>query len=187
SSGRAGQSRRTSAEEPIRKVTFAVEIPRRPHSPTMRSASSCDGVTASWWAPHAAKTIVLAPAPVSSVAIPGCTVRSMNASASHASPQNSDRPCSPGGAARRSSVSDMRGSYRLGPMAARRALITGIAGQDGSLLAELLLDEGYEVVGIVRRATSEQFDNLAAIRERIELVQADLLDELSLVDALRQC
>src|SRR5262249_25328687 len=79
------------------------------------------------------------------------------------------------------------GSYRLGPMAARRALITGIAGQDGSLLAELLLDEGYEVVGIVRRATSEQFDNLAAIRERIELVQADLLDELSLVDALRQC
>jgi GDPmannose 4,6-dehydratase len=72
-------------------------------------------------------------------------------------------------------------------MAARRALITGIAGQDGSLLAELLLDEGYDVVGIVRRATSEQFENLAAIRERIELVQADLLDELSLVDALREC
>jgi GDPmannose 4,6-dehydratase len=72
-------------------------------------------------------------------------------------------------------------------MAARRALITGIAGQDGSLLAELLLDEGYEVVGIVRRATSEQFDNLAAIRDRIELVQAELLDELSLVDALREC
>jgi GDPmannose 4,6-dehydratase len=72
-------------------------------------------------------------------------------------------------------------------MAARRALITGIAGQDGSLLAGLLLDEGYEVFGIVRRATSEQFDNLAAIRDRIELVQADLLDELSLVDALREC
>ena len=72
-------------------------------------------------------------------------------------------------------------------MAARRALITGIAGQDGSLLAELLLEEGYEVFGIVRRATSEQFDNLAAIRDRIELVQADLLDELSLVDALREC
>jgi GDPmannose 4,6-dehydratase len=72
-------------------------------------------------------------------------------------------------------------------MAARRALITGIAGQDGSLLAELLLDEGYEIVGVVRRATSEQFENLAAIRERIELVQADLLDELSLVDALREC
>jgi GDPmannose 4,6-dehydratase len=72
-------------------------------------------------------------------------------------------------------------------MAARRALITGIAGQDGSLLAELLLEEGYEVFGIVRRATSEQFDNLAAIRDRIDLVQADLLDELSLVDALREC
>ncbi len=72
-------------------------------------------------------------------------------------------------------------------MAARRALITGIAGQDGSLLAELLLDEGYDVYGIVRRATSEQFDNLAPIRDRIELVQADLLDELSLVDALREC
>jgi GDPmannose 4,6-dehydratase len=72
-------------------------------------------------------------------------------------------------------------------MAARRALITGIAGQDGSLLAELLLEDGYEVYGIVRRPISEQFDNLAAIRDRVELVQADLLDELSLVDALREC
>jgi GDPmannose 4,6-dehydratase len=72
-------------------------------------------------------------------------------------------------------------------MAARRALITGIAGQDGSLLAELLVEEGYEVFGIVRRATSEQFDNLHAVRDRIELVQADLLDELSLVDALKTC
>jgi GDPmannose 4,6-dehydratase len=71
-------------------------------------------------------------------------------------------------------------------MAARRGLITGIAGQDGSLLAELLLADGYEVFGIVRRATSELFDNLAAIRDRVELVQADLLDELSLVDALRE-
>ncbi len=71
-------------------------------------------------------------------------------------------------------------------MAARRGLITGIAGQDGSLLAELLLEDGYEVFGIVRRATSEQFDNLAAIRDRVELVQADLLDELSLVDALSE-
>jgi len=68
---------------------------------------------------------------------------------------------------------------------ARRALITGIAGQDGSLLAELLLENGYEVFGVVRRATSEQFDNLEAVRDRIELVQADLLDELSLVDALK--
>jgi GDPmannose 4,6-dehydratase len=71
-------------------------------------------------------------------------------------------------------------------VAGRRALITGIAGQDGSLLAELLLGEGYEVAGVVRRPTSEAFDNLAAIRDRIELVQADLLDELSLVDALKE-
>src|SRR5260221_1782692 len=72
-------------------------------------------------------------------------------------------------------------------MAARRALITGIAGQDGSLLSELLLAEGYEVFGVVRRATSEQFENLEAVRDRIELIQADLLDELSLVDALKTC
>ena len=69
-------------------------------------------------------------------------------------------------------------------MAGRRALITGIAGQDGSLLAELLLSEGYEVFGIVRRPTSELFENLAGIRERVELVQAELLREVSLVDAL---
>jgi len=72
-------------------------------------------------------------------------------------------------------------------MAARRALITGIAGQDGSLLSELLLAEGYVVFGVVRRATSEQFENLEGVRDRIELIQADLLDELSLVDALKTC
>jgi GDPmannose 4,6-dehydratase len=72
-------------------------------------------------------------------------------------------------------------------MAARRALITGIAGQDGSLLTELLLAEGYEVFGVVRRPTSEHFENLEAVRDRVELVQADLLDELSLVDALKTC
>ncbi len=72
-------------------------------------------------------------------------------------------------------------------MAGRRALITGIAGQDGSLLAALLLAQGYEVFGVVRRATSEQFENLEAVRDRVELVQADLLDELSLVDALKTC
>jgi GDPmannose 4,6-dehydratase len=69
----------------------------------------------------------------------------------------------------------------------RRALITGIAGQDGSLLAEVLLADGYEVFGVVRRATSDTFENLVAVRDRIELVQADLLDELSLVDALKTC
>ena len=66
----------------------------------------------------------------------------------------------------------------------RRALIVGIAGQDGSLLAELLLDEGYEVFGIVRQPVSTRFDNLEEIRNRIELVQADVLHELSLVDVL---
>lgn len=66
----------------------------------------------------------------------------------------------------------------------RRALIVGIAGQDGSLLAELLLDEGYEVFGVVRQPVSTRFDNLEEIRDRIELVQADVLHELSLVDVL---
>jgi GDPmannose 4,6-dehydratase len=66
----------------------------------------------------------------------------------------------------------------------KRALITGIGGQDGSLLAELLLDEGYEVYGIVRRAGAS-YPNLAAIRERIDLVEADLNDQLALVRALR--
>ena len=70
-------------------------------------------------------------------------------------------------------------------MAARRALVTGIGGQDGSLLAELLLGEGYDVFGVVRRATSS-YENLAAIRDRVELIQADLLDQLSLVKALEE-
>jgi GDPmannose 4,6-dehydratase len=69
----------------------------------------------------------------------------------------------------------------------RRALIVGIAGQDGSLLAELLLDEGYEVFGVVRQPVSTRFDNLEGIRDRIDLVQADVLHELSLVDVLTGC
>jgi len=72
-------------------------------------------------------------------------------------------------------------------MASRRALITGIAGQDGSLLAELLLIEGYEVYGIVRGRASESYENLAGIRERIVLLQADMLDADSLRDALTEC
>jgi GDPmannose 4,6-dehydratase len=71
-------------------------------------------------------------------------------------------------------------------MAAHRALITGIGGQDGSLLAEFLLEQGYEVFGVVRRATSS-YENLAGVRDRIELIQADLHDELALVRALRSC
>jgi GDPmannose 4,6-dehydratase len=66
----------------------------------------------------------------------------------------------------------------------RRALIIGVAGQDGSLLAELLLAEGYEVFGVVRQPTSTRFENLESIRDRIELLQSDVLHELSLVDAL---
>ena len=67
----------------------------------------------------------------------------------------------------------------------RSALITGVTGQDGSYLAELLLEKGYEVHGMVRRASTEKFDRIEHIRERITLHQGDLLDQRSLVDALR--
>jgi GDPmannose 4,6-dehydratase len=70
-------------------------------------------------------------------------------------------------------------------MPQRRALITGITGQDGSYLAELLLDEGYEVHGMVRRSSTEKFDRIEHIRDRVMLHQGDLLDHRSLVDALR--
>jgi GDPmannose 4,6-dehydratase len=67
----------------------------------------------------------------------------------------------------------------------RSALITGVTGQDGSYLAELLLEKGYDVHGMVRRASTEKFDRIEHIRERITLHQGDLLDQRSLVDALR--
>jgi GDPmannose 4,6-dehydratase len=67
----------------------------------------------------------------------------------------------------------------------RKALVTGITGQDGSYLAELLLEKGYDVHGMVRRASTEKFDRIEHIRERITLHQGDLLDQRSLVDALR--
>jgi GDPmannose 4,6-dehydratase len=70
-------------------------------------------------------------------------------------------------------------------MAPRRALITGITGQDGSYLAELLLDKGYEVHGMVRRASTEKFDRIEHLRDQITLHQGDLLDHRSLTDALR--
>jgi GDPmannose 4,6-dehydratase len=66
----------------------------------------------------------------------------------------------------------------------KRALITGVGGQDGSFLAELLLDNGYAVTGLVR-PRSGPYPNLAAVLERIELVEADLLDEGALVSVLR--
>jgi GDPmannose 4,6-dehydratase len=68
---------------------------------------------------------------------------------------------------------------------ARRALITGITGQDGSYLADLLLEKGYEVHGMVRRASTEKFERIEHLRDRIVLHQGDLLDQRSLVDTLR--
>src|ERR1700759_4553179 len=70
-------------------------------------------------------------------------------------------------------------------MSTRRALITGVTGQDGSYLAELLLDRGYEVHGLVRRSSTERFERIEHLRSRITLHQADLLDHRSLGDALR--
>ncbi len=67
----------------------------------------------------------------------------------------------------------------------KRALITGITGQDGSYLADLLLEKGYEVHGMVRRSSTEKFERIEHIRDRITLHQGDLLDQRSLVDALR--
>jgi GDPmannose 4,6-dehydratase len=71
-------------------------------------------------------------------------------------------------------------------MSEQRALITGITGQDGSYLAELLLDKGYEVFGMVRRSSTENFDRIAHVTDRLTLVQADLLDQSSLVEALEE-
>ena len=67
----------------------------------------------------------------------------------------------------------------------KRGLITGITGQDGSYLAEWLLEQGYEVHGIVRRSSSENFDRIAHLTGRIQLHQADLLDQLSLIEVIR--
>jgi GDPmannose 4,6-dehydratase len=64
-------------------------------------------------------------------------------------------------------------------------LITGVTGQDGSYLAELLLEQGYEVIGVVRRSSTLNFERIAHIQDRISLVPADLLDEVSLIAVLR--
>lgn len=66
----------------------------------------------------------------------------------------------------------------------KKALITGITGQDGSYLAELLLSQGYQVTGMVRRASTETFDRIAHFKDQISLRQADLLDQFSLVKLL---
>ena len=69
---------------------------------------------------------------------------------------------------------------------AKRALITGITGQDGSYLAELLLSEGYDVYGVVRRASTENYERIEHLRGQVTLLQADLLDQSSLVQAIRE-
>ncbi len=68
----------------------------------------------------------------------------------------------------------------------RRALITGVTGQDGSYLAELLLSQGYEVIGMVRRSSTVNFERIAHIQDRIRLVPGDVLDEVSLLEILRE-
>jgi GDPmannose 4,6-dehydratase len=67
-----------------------------------------------------------------------------------------------------------------------RALITGITGQDGSYLAELLLDKGYEVWGMVRRSSTETFERINHIRDRLHLDQGDLLDQLSILELVEE-
>jgi GDPmannose 4,6-dehydratase len=76
-----------------------------------------------------------------------------------------------------------RGWYNM--RMTRRALITGITGQDGSYLAELLLDKGYDVIGMVRRSSTVNFERIAHIQDRVTFAAADLLDEISLIEALR--
>jgi GDPmannose 4,6-dehydratase len=71
-------------------------------------------------------------------------------------------------------------------MSDKKVLITGITGQDGSYLAELLLEKGYEVYGMVRRSSTENFERIDHLTDRITLIQADLLDPTSLVEALEE-
>jgi len=71
-------------------------------------------------------------------------------------------------------------------MAQKIALITGITGQDGSYLAELLLNKGYRVCGMVRRSSTENFQRIEHLRQRIQLHQGDLLDHTSLAKILEQ-
>jgi len=68
----------------------------------------------------------------------------------------------------------------------RRALITGITGQDGSYLAEFLLEKGYTVYGMVRRASSDHFERIAHLQDRVQLREGDLLDQLSLITLLHE-
>ncbi|MCB0066854.1 MAG: GDP-mannose 4,6-dehydratase, partial [Caldilineaceae bacterium] len=66
------------------------------------------------------------------------------------------------------------------------ALVTGVTGQDGSYLAELLLEKGYTVIGMVRRTSTINFDRIKHIQDKIEVVQGDLLDPVSLIGILQE-
>lgn len=68
----------------------------------------------------------------------------------------------------------------------RKALVTGITGQDGSYLAELLLEKGYKVYGMVRRSSTENFERINHIHDQVELVRGDLLDQLSLINLIKK-
>jgi GDPmannose 4,6-dehydratase len=68
----------------------------------------------------------------------------------------------------------------------KKALVTGITGQDGSYLAEFLLEKGYEVIGMVRRTSTVNFDRIKHLQDDMELVYGDLLDQVSLIDILRE-
>jgi GDPmannose 4,6-dehydratase len=70
-------------------------------------------------------------------------------------------------------------------MAKKRALITGITGQDGSYLAEFLLEKGYEVIGMVRRSSTINFERIEHIQDRLTLVSGDLMDQISIIDILK--
>ena len=83
-------------------------------------------------------------------------------------------------------LEDRYGRVGRETMTKPRALITGVTGQDGSYLAELLLEKGYQVFGMVRRASTENFARIEHLRHDIELVQADLLDQLSLITLLQR-
>ncbi|MFQ5672430.1 MAG: GDP-mannose 4,6-dehydratase [Nitrospinales bacterium] len=68
----------------------------------------------------------------------------------------------------------------------KRALITGITGQDGSYLAELLLEKGYHVAGMLRRSSTETFDRIEHIKDEVEFKHADLLDQMSIISAIKE-
>lgn len=70
-------------------------------------------------------------------------------------------------------------------MAIKRALITGITGQDGSYLAEFLLEQGYEIIGVVRRSSTVNFERIEHIQERITLASGDLMDQISIIDIIK--